>query len=723
MIGKIIKMNRHRRPSTEQRVARLQSSVLALTRYVVDADPHALAAWAAEEVLSITDYALAVRHAGIEPGEKVEASGTRNLLGRGLAEWQAEMLSTAAGATTVKNHVVHIILSLHEGETWSPQQREEAITIMLGILRLERCQTIWAEHSNTRNPHLHLAVLRVDPTTGSAAGTDWLIDDLHQGLALIEERQDRIREPNALYRAEEGAILDVETGALVRDADGTFVSKWWEATGKKRTRLPSLIRDARGALVQAAAEASSWADLHERLKALDATYDKAGSGARIAVETQSAKASEVHSSLSRPELEKRLGLFERDLTRLNTGFEAYRVSVQDQLDHLRQKRDEEVDAVDAWVKARVAEMPGDKRKMLAPLVQQEGAAATKAIQKAFAEAISRCTRQRMNEDQWGQSGKATVLTPVSSPSLILSPLGSEEFSTERVNRAGQEAHRYHTDYLDRDGRTLFSDHRAFIIVHAAEEVAAIDEALALAAERWGTLRLTGPAAFITLAAQRAEALGIAVIFDAEAPAPQSPTTQVDARSKSTGEVEVVAMPAPRQRSPEEIKALRVRRALRTLDDLPNLSVCRRAEASDTHLTGRTGPFQIVANRHDPRLEEVTILDLEPLVQEYLQHRHHKRIEDWALQLERRCDGPLPYSEAEILAILSPVGNDRALAEVAFRDAEFLEMTRRVREKLKDRPLKKKLEAPSLANSREDDLSYEEVRRLQEQLKEFAARGR
>ncbi|UUR06740.1 relaxase/mobilization nuclease domain-containing protein [Sphingomonas glaciei] len=723
MIGKIIRMNRHQRPSTEQRVARLQSSVLALTRYVVDADPHALAAVAAENVLSITDYALAVRHAGIEPGEKVEASGKLNLLGRDLAEWQAEMLATAVGATTVKNHVVHIILSLHEGETWSPQQREEAITIMLGILRLERCQTIWAEHSNTRNPHLHLAVLRVDPTTGSAAGTDWLIDDLHQGLALIEERQDRIREPNALYRAEEGAIFDVETGALVRDADGTFVSKWWEATGKKRTRLPSLIRDARGALVQAAAEASSWADLHERLKALDATYDKAGSGARIAVETQSAKASEVHSSLSRPELEKRLGLFERDLTRLNTGFEAYRVSVQDQLDHLRQKRDEEVDAVDAWVKARVAEMPGDKRKMLAPLVQQEGAAATKAIQKAFAEAISRGTRQRMNEDQWRQSGEPAMLTPVSSPSLILPLSGGEEFSTQLADRSGRKAHRYHTDYLDRDGRTLFADHRAFIIIHAADEVAAVDEALALAAERWGTLRLTGSAAFIALAAQRAEALGISVIYDAEAPAPQSPDTQVDARTKSNAEAEVVSVPAPRQRSPEEMRALQVRRALKTLDDLPDLRVCRRAAAGDNQLTGRTGPFQIVADRYDPRLEEVTILDLDPLVQKYLQQRQQKRIDDWAVELERRCDGPLPYGDAEILAVLSPVGNDRALAEVASRDAEFLEMTRRVREKLKDRPVKKKLETPSLVNSREDDLSYEEVRRLQAQLAQIAAQGR
>ena len=44
-------------------------------------------------------------------------------------------------------------------------ERDEAIDIVLQTLRLERCPLVWAQHSNTRHPHLHLAIVRVDPVT------------------------------------------------------------------------------------------------------------------------------------------------------------------------------------------------------------------------------------------------------------------------------------------------------------------------------------------------------------------------------------------------------------------------------------------------------------------------------------------------------------------------------------------------------------------------------
>src|SRR5690606_34892033 len=120
-------------------------------------------------------------------------------------------LAVAAQASAVKMPVVHIILSLHEHENWTEEEREEAVTITLQTLRLDQCQVVWAEHSNTKNPHLHLSVVRVDPATWKAAGTEWLIDDLHQALALIEERQGRVREPDALYIARDGVVFDAES--------------------------------------------------------------------------------------------------------------------------------------------------------------------------------------------------------------------------------------------------------------------------------------------------------------------------------------------------------------------------------------------------------------------------------------------------------------------------------------------------------------------------------
>ena len=179
MIGKIIWMNRKQRRAA---LRRLRENLFALTRYIVDADPYGLIADLSQDVVSLSDYALAVEAAGIEPGEKVEAFGVRNQIGTDLADWQAEMLAVAARPSQVERPVVHIILSLQEGETWTEEQREEAITIILETLGLERCQVVWAEHSNTANAHLHLSIVRVDPLTGMKAGSDWLIDDLHQAI-------------------------------------------------------------------------------------------------------------------------------------------------------------------------------------------------------------------------------------------------------------------------------------------------------------------------------------------------------------------------------------------------------------------------------------------------------------------------------------------------------------------------------------------------------------
>ena len=156
MIGKIIQMHRPRAKRGalvhQPPIAHLRDSVFALTRYIVDANPHALIQQEGN-ILALTDYALAMKHAGSEPGEKVEAHGARNLVGDDLLSWQAQMLAVAARAPKVRAPLTHIILSLHEGERWTEHQRDEAITLVLETLGLERCQTVWAEHSNTANPH------------------------------------------------------------------------------------------------------------------------------------------------------------------------------------------------------------------------------------------------------------------------------------------------------------------------------------------------------------------------------------------------------------------------------------------------------------------------------------------------------------------------------------------------------------------------------------------
>lgn len=65
IVKRIRKGARQARGSLE----RVAASVEALSRYVVDADPWAMAEL--DRVRSLTDYALHVDSQGIEPGEKV----------------------------------------------------------------------------------------------------------------------------------------------------------------------------------------------------------------------------------------------------------------------------------------------------------------------------------------------------------------------------------------------------------------------------------------------------------------------------------------------------------------------------------------------------------------------------------------------------------------------------------------------------------------------------
>jgi hypothetical protein len=146
--------------------------------------------------------------------------GTRNLIGQTLREQQIEMLATASAAPRVEYPMVHIIVSWRTGEVPTPAQVDEAVDILLTTAGLDRSAALHAEHVNTDSRHVHVAALRIDRATGAAAGSEWLIDDLHQALAIIEERQGWSAEPNALYYARDGAVFDAKARRPVAGSDG-----------------------------------------------------------------------------------------------------------------------------------------------------------------------------------------------------------------------------------------------------------------------------------------------------------------------------------------------------------------------------------------------------------------------------------------------------------------------------------------------------------------------
>ena len=681
MIGKIIRMNRGRdfdlsRSRNDERVQRLREPVVALTRYIIDADPFRLIGLA-DDIVSLSDYSLAFANAGVDPGEKVEAFGARNLVGKDLGLWQAQMLAVASSARRVTSPLLHLILSVPEHEEFTAVERDQAIDIVLQTLRLDRCPVVWAQHSNTRNPHLHLAIVRVDPVTQSAAGSDWLVEDLHQSIALIEEKQGRRREPNGLYIARGGAVFDFETNAMVRDASGRYITDWYESKGKKRTRLPGELLNLRAELISIASDAKSWPELHEAYAEIGARYDTAGSGARIAVGSASAKASNVHRSLARGALEKRIGRFEPDIARIDVEYEAFRCKLDAQLKQLRQTRDLACEDLKAWEKALASALRKDERARVREAIRLEVAEAKKALRSAYKASIKRCTDQRLSAGKWHTAGKPEyqeVQTPIA---LYAAREDGVEGATDRPLSLNTRNLEWGTDYLDDEGATLFTDHRAIIIVHQPKNENAVDNALLLAATRWGDVSLHGPAAFIEFASARAAALGVRVVhpdgFQANATKDQETVPAPGKANPSGNKVE------------HETKEREVDRLIHTLEKFEALATRRRCESFENGTHHRHGPLEIFYRTKTAQGQvEKTVFDPHPRLQEFLEEQRKKTLEKFERAIEGAQLERVPGTADELLEQIECEPRLQRAVNAMAADQDFQEMLRLVRERMIER---------------------------------------
>ena len=681
MIGKIIRMNRGRnfdlsRSRNVERVQRLREPVVALTRYIIDADPFRLIGLA-DDIVSLSDYSLAFANAGVDPGEKVEACGARNLVGEDLALWQAQMLAVASSARRVTSPLLHIILSVPENEEFTAVERDEAIDIVLQTLRLERCPLVWAQHSNTRHPHLHLAIVRVDPVTQSAAGSDWLVEDLHQSLALIEEKQGRRREPNSLYVARESAVFDTETNAMVRDASGRYITDWYKSKGRKRTLLPGELLNLRAELISIANEAQSWSELHQLFAEAGVRYDSVGSGARIGFGSASAKASNVHRSLARGVLEKRYGRFEPDIARIDSAYEAFRCQFDTQLRDLRRARDLACEDLKAWEKALLSALRAGEKARVREAIRLEVAEATKALRSAYKTSIRQCTDQRLSREQWHAAGKPEYQEVQAPIALYAAREDGVEGVTDRPLSLNTRNIEWGTDYLDDEGEPLFADHRAIIIVHQPSNENAVDNALLLAAARWGDVSLHGPAAFIEFASARAAALGVRVIhpdgFHADAVNDQE------------------TVPAPGNAAPSGVKVeheaneREVDRLIHTLEKFETLATRRRCESFENGTVHRHGPLEIFyRTKTAPGEVEKTVFDPHPRIQEFLEEQRRKTLEKFERAIEGAQLERVPGTANELLEQIECEPRLQRAVNAMAADQDFQEMLRLVRERMIER---------------------------------------
>lgn len=277
-----------KQPKSAQYTKSRAQDVSDLCRYICDARSH-----------------MTRRPTSTTEPEKVLCAGSMGLNFETLDAKISEMSGLAAQAKS-GNPMDHWILSWQTHEAPTPAQLHAAAKIFVHELGLDGHQVVYGAHQNTQNTHLHLAINRVSPVTGRVVKINRGFDHLAaaRAICVIEAAQGWAQEPNHIYTM-------TPNGPAERPDRKRGLSDAARAA-ETATALPSLERRAK-ALAPTIAAATSWQDLHTRLAAHGATYEKRKGGAVIKFgKSGFIKASKAARAASLAALEKRFGMpFER----------------------------------------------------------------------------------------------------------------------------------------------------------------------------------------------------------------------------------------------------------------------------------------------------------------------------------------------------------------------------------------------------------------------------
>lgn len=262
----------------------------------------------ASRVGCLVDYIAAD---GQEAGDKAEfIFATGDFYAESWQAQRAEMIALSMEAIRSEDPIDHWLLSWKEAEAPTEAQCREAAVILKRRLGLgQGCLAMCALHCDTDNYHLHLVLNRVDAETLHVTDKGWCIDKAHRAIAEIVSVQGWEPEENARYTYRNDGRLIRNNGNSGRQPR-TRTLDWENATGEK-----SCERMAIEKAVPILAEAQSWDQVHSGLACVGMRYEMKGSGAVIWVGDQPVKASAVGREFSKVRMEDRLGVFEEDKRR------------------------------------------------------------------------------------------------------------------------------------------------------------------------------------------------------------------------------------------------------------------------------------------------------------------------------------------------------------------------------------------------------------------------
>ena len=423
--------------------------------------------------------------------------------------------------------------------------------IFLRVLRAEKKPTIYSNHGDTGHGHFHLAICTADCKSGKVSdwGQGMEIEALHIALAICEAQDHLKPEPNRRYVADETGVYHTWSGIKVAEAHGDILSRGaFKAVRAEQVEFDTEVLApedghvgqalptakaikllARGVIRQA----KNWDQLHRGLARVGIRYEpyyakEEISGGNLVAngvpnkEDDRLPASHVNAGYAR--LCKRLGdqPYEPPKSELQVRAfvaPAYRRMEDDTTEDLSQdidaqkqterqaQIDRELDEFRAALQARHRAIEDER---------MEGAEARKKM-KTLAEKRHHHNRQQKREKssrieiekilrdlslsfnrETGRKAKGP--RPRSEPAqaalwgVALDPYFNPE------ERSEQWAKRYSIESSDHsrtyhfNGEIAFVETRNFVAVHSNDRQAKVD-ALRLAHEKFGKVKIVGPASF------------------------------------------------------------------------------------------------------------------------------------------------------------------------------------------------------------------------------------
>jgi hypothetical protein len=206
------------------------------------------------------------------------------------------MRATAERSTRTEKPVWHLTLSAEPGAELNREKWERMADRLLGQLGLEEHQVLIVAHGDTRHPHIHLMVNRVHPDPARAWSTSHDYRRIEKVLRQLERDFGLRQVPGHHSRGDRTAAPD--RSASRTPGETRHLRRTGEASWSDRTR-EALRAEFR--------EASSWADLRDRLQQRGYRLESRGPGIVVTDGERSIKASRIARSASAHQLAARFG--------------------------------------------------------------------------------------------------------------------------------------------------------------------------------------------------------------------------------------------------------------------------------------------------------------------------------------------------------------------------------------------------------------------------------